>query len=143
MTSEVELSQTYKGYLKLKLKELKTLQKYRFTSEKLAQSLGIDATYLSRCLNHAAHHPSRDLLYRIAQKIVPDPVEQELVLTLFDLNQATSPEYRNHLVSKIKLIEEAKVLGSLPRFKQGIKVLHDHLLEIEKTCSNQVSSLFI
>jgi hypothetical protein len=120
----------YKQLLRARLESLKTAGKARFTNEKLALALRIEPAYLSRCLNHSQHHPSRDLLFRIAHRIGMTALECEQVLTYFDYELALNEDHRRHLRTKLRLASVFQQFRSIPDLRAWIEIVLGDLGEL-------------
>lgn len=111
----------YKSLLKSKLKEVQKLKPER-TMKHLAVSLGVQATYLSKFMNHPTTHLNDDHLFHLSQLLDFNHLEMEY---LFDLKNYESTEdtlRKKYLLSKIERYQKEYKLNVENMTPQNVNV---------------------
>lgn len=118
---DVFCHENYKDILKLRLKELKTRRR-SLSFRKIAEHLGVQATYLSKVLNHDCHHLSEDDLYSTCRLLEFLGEETDYVLLLRTYNICMRPERKKELAAKIDRLKSERKLNAESR-KPGSSAL--------------------
>lgn len=82
-----------------------------FTLKKSSQTLEIQYTFLSKCLNDPKTHLSEDHLYRFGEILgfVPDEIDYLMLLRAYEIAESTSR--KNNLLAKIEGIRNTRILS--------------------------------
>ncbi|HPI39933.1 MAG TPA: TIGR02147 family protein [Pseudobdellovibrionaceae bacterium] len=107
----VYLSKNYKEIIKLRVKELRS-RKRPWTFRRLSDSLGIQATYFSKVLNHKDVHLGEEDLFKITQALEFMPKETNYILLLRSLEIAKTPARRDFLSHQIDQYQIENKLNS-------------------------------
>jgi uncharacterized protein (TIGR02147 family) len=91
----------YKSALKQSFKEART-KKSALTLKSVAAKVGVQATYLSRCLNDEKSHLSEDHLYSMARLLKLAPGETDYLLLLRSYATTQDEHRRERIFSKIE-----------------------------------------
>jgi len=101
----------YKQILKLRLKELKTRRR-SLSFKKVADYLGVQATYLSKVLNHDSHHLAEDDLYSTCRQLEFLGEETDYILLLRTHAVCTRPERKKELSAKLDRLKNERKLNT-------------------------------
>jgi hypothetical protein len=93
------------------------------TLGQIAQSIGIESSYLSRFLGDLQTHFSEELLYRLWTRCQGSQAEFDHLLLLREFDRSPHPERRQHLESKIRAARAARWTPELNKLKQEIESL--------------------
>ena len=97
MTATLSPTLRYKALVRLEIRRHREQVGASFTQTALALELGIEGSYLSRCLNHSTYSPSRELLFRMLRAVETPICRIQELLELYDLSQAAHADYRHFL----------------------------------------------
>ncbi|MGZ3745533.1 MAG: DUF4423 domain-containing protein [Pseudobdellovibrionaceae bacterium] len=108
---DVFASENYKEILKLRLKELKTYRR-SLNFRKIADHLGVQATYLSKVLNHEDYHLSEDDLYSACRLLEFLKEETDYVLLLRTRETCMHVERKKELAASIDRLKSERNLNT-------------------------------
>ena len=120
----------YKQMLRAEIARYRQEKGSSFTQSALATRLRIEASYLSRCLNHSQSHPSRELLFRILREVGATEARILEHLEAYDLCQASSVEYRHFLEFRKRVAQTRRSLEKLVSMRPRIRRLSYELEKI-------------
>lgn len=119
----------YKEILKFRLKELKSRRR-SLNFKKVADYLGVQATYLSKILNHDTHHLAEDDLYSTCRLLEFLSEETDYILLLRTHAVCTRADRKKELTAKLDRLKSERKLNT------DSKSLHSSAL------SNEMEYLF-
>ncbi|WP_413290021.1 TIGR02147 family protein [Bdellovibrio sp. HCB337] len=108
---DVFAESNYKEILKLRLKELKTRRR-SLSFKKVADYLGVQATYLSKILNQDSHHLAEDDLYSTCRLLEFLGEETDYILLLRTHAVCTRAERKKELAAKIDRLKNERKLNA-------------------------------
>ena len=126
----------YKALVRLEIRRHREQVGASFTQTALALELGIEGSYLSRCLNHSTYSPSRELLYRILRAVETPICRTQELLELYDLSQAAHADYRNFLEIRERVTATRRTVERLLEIEPRIKRIAHSLEKISAAAAD-------
>jgi transcriptional regulator with XRE-family HTH domain len=125
----------YKALVRFEIQRHREQVGPSFTQTALALKLGIEASYLSRCLNHSTYSPSRELLFRILRAVGTSICRIQELLELYDLSQAAHAEYRNFLEIRERVTATRRNVERLLEIEPRVKRIAISLEKISEAAT--------
>lgn len=94
----------YRMVFRERLKELQSKRR-GLSFRKIAAKLGIQYTYLSKCLNDAKAHLNEDHFFLVCQDLEFEPEQIDFLLLLRDLQTANNSDRKKYVSEKINAIK--------------------------------------
>lgn len=106
---DVYQSESYRELIKDRLRSLKT-KKTSWTFKKIAEHLGLQATYLSKVMNSKNFHLSEDSLYGICKVLRFHPKEIDYILLLRSMETAQNLDRKREIKVKVERLRSEQEL---------------------------------
>lgn len=134
--SRMSAAMLYKKFLRSRLDHLQK-GPTPLRASTVAQTLGIEPSYLSRFFSDSQTHFSEDLLYRLTQQLQLTQGEVDHVWLLRDYDRASHPERRAYLEARIRAARLERFSPELER----MQALVQNLQEALKNCNSSTSNI--
>lgn len=125
----------YKALVRLEIQRHRERAGTAFTQSALALRLGIEGSYLSRCLNHSSCSPSRELLFRILLAVDTPIFRIQELLDLYDISQAAHADYRHYLEVRERVTETRRTVELLLEIEPRVRRISYSLERISQAAA--------
>lgn len=111
------------------MKRCKSLDK-TLNYQKIAQSIGIEPSYLSRFLGDTDVHFSEELLFKLLKAMKLDDSKIDLILLLKEYDRTSNQDRKNFLRARMKWARVQRWRMSLKQIKEDLNELVSFMDEV-------------